>query len=89
MRLHVVSVSGGKDSTATALVALASRECERLQGFPDDYTRIAWRDKPAEYCPDSPRYRALGNSMAVPVMRWIGQQIENAVHITETLEKAA
>lgn len=51
-------------------------ECERLQGFPDNYTRIAWRGKSHEFCPDSPRYRALGNSMAVPVMRWIGQRIE-------------
>lgn len=52
------------------------RECERLQGFPDDFTRIPWRGKPAEQCPDGPRYRALGNSMAVPVMAWIGQRID-------------
>jgi len=51
-------------------------ECERLQGFPDDYTRIPWRGKPAEDCPDGPRYRALGNSMACNVMRWIGRRIE-------------
>lgn len=51
------------------------RECERLQGFPDDWTRIPWRGKPAEECPASPRYKALGNSMAVPVMRWIGERI--------------
>lgn len=50
---------------------LTPRECERLQGFPDDFTRIAWRGKPAEACPDGPRYQALGNSMAVPVMRWL------------------
>ena len=50
-------------------------ECERLMGFPDHYTRIAWRGKAAELCPDGPRYRALGNSMAVPVMRWIGERI--------------
>ena len=50
-------------------------ECERLQGFPDDYTRIAWRNKKLESCPDGPRYKAIGNSMAVPVMRWIGQRI--------------
>jgi len=67
---------------------LTPRECERLQGFPDDYTRIAWRGKPAEQCPDSPRYRALGNSMAVPVMRWIGQQIDAATNF-RNLEKAA
>ena len=50
-------------------------ECERLQGFPDNYTQIAWRNKPADQCPDGHRYKALGNSMAVPVMRWIGQRI--------------
>lgn len=54
---------------------LTPRECERLQGFPDDWTRIPWRGKPAEECPDAPRYKALGNSMAVPVMRWIGERI--------------
>ena len=48
-------------------------ECERLQGFPDNYTNIPWRGK-AE-APDGPRYKALGNSMAVPVMRWIGERI--------------
>lgn len=57
---------------------LTPRECERLQGFPDDWTRIPWRGKPAEECPDAPRYKALGNSMAVPVMRWIGERIAKA-----------
>lgn len=52
---------------------LTPRECERLQGFPDDYTLIPYRGKPAA---DGPRYRALGNSMAVPVMRWIGARIQ-------------
>ena len=52
------------------------RECERLQGFPDDWTKIPWRNKPAEQCPDGLRYKACGNSMAVPVMRWIGERIE-------------
>ena len=50
-------------------------ECERLQGFPVNHTLIPWRGKPATECPDSPRYKAIGNSMAVPVMRWIGQRI--------------
>ena len=54
-------------------------ECERLQGFPDNYTRIPWKGKEPENCPDSPRYKAIGNSMAVPVMRWIGEGIQ-AVH---------
>ena len=53
-------------------------ECERLQGFEDDYTKIPYRGKSVENCPDSPRYKALGNSMAVPVMKWIGQQINKA-----------
>jgi len=51
---------------------LTPRECERLQGFPDNYTAITHRGKPAA---DGPRYKALGNSMAVPVMRWIGERI--------------
>ena len=55
---------------------LTPTECERLQGFPDGFTQIPWRNKPAENCPDGPRYKALGNSMAVPVMAWIGQRIQ-------------
>lgn len=55
---------------------LTPRECERLQGMPDDHTRIPWRGKPAEECPDGPRYKAIGNSMAVPVMRWIGERLQ-------------
>ena len=51
-------------------------ECERLQGFPDNYTQIPYRGKVAADCPDAGRYKALGNSMAVPVMRWIGQRID-------------
>ena len=47
-------------------------ECERLQGFPDNWTRVPYRGKPEEKCPKSLRYKAIGNSMAVPVMRWIG-----------------
>lgn len=51
-------------------------ECERLQGFPDNYTRIPYRGKPEEDCPDGPRYKAIGNSWAVPVVRWIGKRIQ-------------
>ena len=58
-----------------AVRRLTVEECEFLQGFPRGYTRIPWRGKPAELCPDGPRYKALGNSMAVPVMRWIGERI--------------
>lgn len=53
-------------------------ECERLQGFDDGYTQIAWRGKPPGACPDGPRYTALGNSWAVPVVRWIGARIAAA-----------
>ncbi|MDM7321753.1 MAG: DNA cytosine methyltransferase [Gammaproteobacteria bacterium] len=90
---------------------LTPRECERLQGFPDDYTRIPWKvyqkarrqggeaslreryealraqhgegfiEQAYAECPDGPRYKALGNSMAVPVMRWIGERIEAAVSL--------
>lgn len=59
---------------AWAVRRLTPRECERLQGFPDDFTNIAWRKKPT--APDGPRYKALGNSMAVNAMRWIGQRID-------------
>jgi len=59
-----------------AVRRLTPREAERLQGFPDSYTAIPWRGKPASECPDGPRYKALGNSMAVPVVRWIGERIE-------------
>lgn len=61
--------------TAMQVRRLTPTECERLQGFPDGHTLIPWRGKPAEDCPDGPRYKALGNSMAVPVMRWIGARI--------------
>jgi site-specific DNA-cytosine methylase len=54
---------------------LTPRECERLQGFPDDWTMIPYRGKPAEQCPDGPRYKALGNSMACNCMAWIGERI--------------
>ncbi len=56
---------------------LTPRECERLQGFPDGYTNIPYgRPKyPDQICPDGPRYKAIGNSMAVPVVRWIGERI--------------
>jgi DNA (cytosine-5)-methyltransferase 1 len=52
-------------------------ECERLQGFPDYYTRIPWRGRSAARCPDGPRHKAIGNSMAVPVIRWVLGRIES------------
>lgn len=72
--------NAGGNTTPSLLQAmtvrrLTPRECERLQGFPDDYTLIPWRKKAAEDCPDGPRYKALGNSMAVNCMEWIGERI--------------
>ena len=58
----------------TAVRRLTPIECERLQGFSDNYTNIPWRKKPTS--PDGPRYKALGNSMAVPCMQWIGDGID-------------
>lgn len=66
-------ITGGREKRSLTVRRLTPRECERLQGFPDDYTDIPYRNK--EHAPDGPRYRALGNSMAVPVMRWIGERI--------------
>jgi DNA (cytosine-5)-methyltransferase 1 len=59
----------------TAIRRLTPVECERLQGFPDDFTKIPYRGKSAYICPDGPRYKALGNSMAVPVVHWIGKRL--------------
>ena len=70
---HYVGITSAQSS---AVRRLTPRECDRLQGFPDDYTAIYFRGKPAA---DSPRYKALGNSMAVPVMRWIGERIQKVV----------
>jgi hypothetical protein len=63
----------------TVVRRLTPVECERLQGFPDNYTNIPWRNKPT--APDSRRYKALGNSMAVPVMRWIGKRMMDAKEV--------
>ncbi|EBZ5771676.1 hypothetical protein EC412_05240 [Salmonella enterica subsp. enterica serovar Redlands] len=60
------------DYTVRRLMPL---EYERLQGFPDHFTRIPWRRKLATDCPDGPRYKALGNSMAVPVITWLGKRL--------------
>jgi DNA (cytosine-5)-methyltransferase 1 len=73
---NIRAASGGSSRsylvTRKAVRRLTPRECERLQGFPDDWTLVQYRGKPAA---DGPRYKALGNSMAVPVMRWIGRRI--------------
>ena len=71
--------AGGQMAIAGPMTVrrLTPRECERLQGLPDDHTRIPWRGRPAEDCPDGPRYRVIGNSMARPVMVWIGRRIDD------------
>jgi DNA (cytosine-5)-methyltransferase 1 len=65
-----------KTAIGSTVRRLTPVECERLQGFPDNFTAIPWKKKGPEACPDGPRYKALGNSMAVPVMRWIGERIQ-------------
>lgn len=75
-------------ATAQTVRRLTPVECERLQGFPDNHTRIPWRGKPAEQCPDGSRYKALGNSMAVPVIRWLGQRIQAGSELTNLCTKS-
>lgn len=82
-RVGAISTGGGKPGQGVPMVAtsmqvrrLTPRECARLQGFPDDYLDITYRNKPAA---DGPKYRALGNSWAVPVVTWIGRRIDSAL----------
>lgn len=86
-RTGTLSTGGGKAGQGTPTIMyrglvrrLTPIECERLQGFPDNHTRIPYRNKSADLCPDGPRYAACGNSMAVPVMHWIGKRIDSAVN---------
>lgn len=76
---NIRAASGGSSRSYVAQTwavvrRLTPTECERLQGFPDSYTDVPWRKK--NWTPDGPRYKALGNSMAVNVMRWVGQRIQ-------------
>ena len=87
--------TGGNQGGDYIVQSLAVRrlmpvECERLQGFEDNWTQIPWRGKPAEQCPDGPRYKAIGNAMPVNVMRWLGERIEmiNAIETAEAAEAA-
>ena len=85
---NIRAANGGSSRSyvaASAVRRLTPRECERLQGFPDDYTLVPYRKG---MMADGPRYKALGNSMAVPVMRWIGERI-SAVESIEISEQAA
>lgn len=77
-------ITGGREKRGLTVRRLTPRECERLQGFPDDYTDIPYRNK--EHAPDGARYKALGNSMAVPVMRWIGERIRTVEEAAETTD---
>jgi len=70
------------ENTGMSVRRLTPRECERLMGFPDDFTRIPYRGKGIEKCPDGPRYAALGNSIAVPVLKWIGDRIQLVEEMT-------
>lgn len=84
----LTSASSGTNLAPAVMHGVAVRrltpiECERLQGFPDNHTLIGWRGKDADQCPDGPRYKAIGNGMAVPVMRWIGERIAAALPIEE------
>jgi len=76
------------DAMATPCVAtdmqvrrLTPRECERLQGLPDDWTLIPWRGKSAADCPDGPRYKGIGNGQTVNVMRWLAERIKKAIAV--------
>lgn len=77
---NIRAASGGSSRSYIAqpwaVRRLTPREAERLQGFPDDFTRIPYRGKPAELCPDGPRYKALGNSWAVNVAEYVGERID-------------
>ena len=76
---NIRAASGGSSRSYVAhplaVRRLTPLECERLMGFPENYTRIPYRNKPADQCPDGLRYKALGNSWAVNVAEWIGQRI--------------
>jgi len=83
-----LSANPGMKQTSYARIGMAVRrltpiECERLQGFPDNFTKIPYRGKTVDKCPDGPRYKALGNSMAVPCMKWIGERIQQVQEITQ------
>ncbi len=85
----LTSANSGTNLTPAVMHGVSVRrlmpvECERLQGFPDNHTQISWRGKEATECPDGPRYRAIGNSMAVPVMRWIGERIAAALPVKKS-----
>ncbi len=75
------------DGSRWVVRRLTPVECERLQGFPDNYTDIPYKGK--EHPSDTPRYKALGNSMAVPVMRWIGERMQMVQGLMDEMNKGA
>jgi DNA (cytosine-5)-methyltransferase 1 len=81
---HPLAAGAHPPAIATQVMVrrLTCDEAESLQGFPRGFTAIPWRKKPADQCPDGPRYKALGNSWAVPVVNWIGNRIQNAINET-------
>ena len=76
-------------SQGMAVRRLTPEECESLQGFPRGFTKIPYRGKSEDKCPDGPRYKALGNSMAAPCMKWLGERIQQVQEITEKNAKEA
>ena len=74
-------VDRGQDVVAVASTVrrLTVTECERLQGLPDGWTKIPWKNKPAADCPDGPRYKGIGNGQTVQVMQWLAKRIKNAI----------
>ena len=76
--MPMIAFSANPNSVVRRLTPI---ECERLQGFPDNWTKIPYRNKSADDCPNGVRYKALGNSMAVNVMAWIGQKVQQATAI--------
>lgn len=89
---HTLGCNQGQENAVfngLAVRRLMPVECERLQGFPDGFTAIPWKGKAASDTPDAPRYKALGNSMAVPVMGWLGERIGLAVAAAPAVRRAA
>lgn len=91
-RTGALSAGGGKAGQGAPMIAtryavrrLTPRECERLMSFPDDFTRIPWRGKPAEQCPDGPRYKALGNSWVVNEVKKLAHKIQLVEDIKSSL----
>jgi len=89
---NIRAASGGSSRSyvqQSAVRRLTPEECEKLQGFEPGYTAIPWGKKPASECPDGPRYKALGNSMAVPCMAWLGERIQQVENLTKELQNGA